>query len=406
MRGISDIALYSIKNPSSIREIMNLVADFQKHPEKYPKKLIYLGGGWPQDPPPRQIFDAYRELSDEELRISAGYPPTKGDPDYLEAICKYEREVFGGKFGVEEIISGNGSTDLTSALFKVLLNPGDEVVLTRPSYLNYDRQIIIEAGMDVRIKRWNLIKDHFFSPNIDELQEIVTDRTKLLILTSPGNPDGQVIDDDLMKAVIDIAEERKFYILLDEAYRAFHFEKEPRYISNPYKSDSLILLLTLSKELRLPGWRMSHIVANPDLIRAIETVEQAKSLAPSRLPQRVFVKAISKDVNGIKKFIREYTPKKYGEVARKTVELMREVPKIEILEPKGGFYVFFDASMIERSSSTFVSRLLKEQQVALAPGADFGMEGWVRLSFAPSVEDLGYIEEGINRIKEFVTGSS
>ena len=405
MKDLSDIALYSIKNPSSIREIMNLVADFQKHPEKYPKKLIYLGGGWPQDSPPKQIFDAYREMSDEEIRLSAGYPPTKGDPDYLEAICKYEREVFGGKFGVEEIISGNGSTDLTSALFKVLLNPGDEVILTRPSYLNYDRQIIIEAGMDVRIKRWDLIKDHSFSPSIDELQEIITERTKLLILTSPGNPDGQVIDDELMKAVIDIAEEKKFYVLLDEAYRAFHFDKEPRYISNPYKSDSLILLLTLSKELRLPGWRMSHIVANPDLIRAVETVEQAKSLAPSRLPQRIFVRAVSKDINGIREFIREHTPRKYGEVARKTVELMREVPKIEILEPKGGFYVFFDASNVERSSSAFVSRLLREQQVALAPGADFGMDGWVRLSFAPSVEDLGYIEEGVKRIKEFVMRS-
>lgn len=391
-----------MRNPSSIREIMNLVADFQKHPEKYPRKLIYLGGGWPQDPPPRQIFDAYRELSDEELRLSAGYPPTKGDPDYIEAVCRYEREVFGGKFEVEEIISGNGSTDLTSALFKVLLNPGDEVILTRPSYLNYDRQIIIEAGMEVKIKRWDLIKDHSFSPSLDELQEIITERTKMLVLTSPGNPDGQVIDDELMKAVIDIAEERKFYILFDAAYRAFHFEKEPGYVSNPYRSDYLILLLTLSKELRLPGWRMSHIVANPDLIRAVETVEQAKSLAPSRLPQRIFVRAVSNDIGGIRRFIRDHTPRKYGEVARRTVELMKQVPRIRILEPKGGFYVFFDASEVERSSKSFVSRLLREQQVALAPGVDFGMEGWVRLSFAPSVEDPGYIEEGINRMREFV----
>ncbi len=399
----SSIAEYALSRPSSIREIMNLVADFEKHPEKYPRRLIYLGGGWPQDSPPRPVLEAFAELNEKDLKLSARYSPTRGDPDYLEVLRVYERELFGKNLSEDEVISGSGSTDLTSAIFKVFLDPGDEVVLTRPCYLNYTRQLEIEVG-GVRIKRWNLIKGDEFEPDLEELNEMITEKTKLILVTTPGNPDSQVMDDETVKAVTEIAAEREAYVVLDEAYRAFHYLAEPRYISGD-REENQILLLTLSKELRVPGWRLGHVIADKEVIRALETVEQGRILTPPRLPQRVLVKALQSEerIKEIRRFIRDETPKKYGAVARRTAELMKEISHLRILEPRGGFYVFFDASSVMPSSKEFVSRLLNEWQVALAPGVDFGMEGWIRLSFAPSVEDVSYIEEGVSRIRSFIS---
>ncbi len=403
---ISHVAKYALENPSSIREIMNIVADFRKHPERYPRRLIYFGGGWPQDPPPEPLRKAFIEVIKDEksFLFSARYPPTRGDPDYLEALVLYEKEIFGREIEESELLSGLGSTDLAAALFFSILDPGDEIILTNPCYLNYTRQIEIIGRLGINIKRWQTIKDGKFSPDLDELQELITNKTKLILLVTPGNPDGQVFDERVFEGIVDIASEKNVLVAIDVAYRAFHYRDGiPSYLSRPRK-DHEIWIATLSKELRVPGWRMGYLIADPSLIRAIETVQQALTLCPAHPQQLAFVKMLDQEniMKELRDFLLEKTPRKYHKVASLVCNELNRIPNLQYLRPAGGFYVFFDIGKVMKSSKRFVSQLLNEWQVALAPGIDFGMEGWVRLSFAPVVEDENLLKEGMERIKRFI----
>ena len=397
-----------MENPSAIREIMNIVADFERHPEKYPRKLIYLAGGWPQDPPPPVLREAARELLEDEnaFNLSARYGPTKGVPDFIEAIIRYERAVWGRPIRPDEdaIIVGSGSTELTAALMLACLDPGDELILTTPGYLNYKRQAEIEGLLSIRVKRWPTVKDHEYAPDPGELADLITDRTRLVIVCSPGNPDSMVMEDDVLDGVLDVAEEKDVWVMLDLAYRAFCFSDEPRYLSRPRRPNEVVMC-TFSKEFRVPGWRLAYVIASPELVEAMTAIEQARTLCPSTLAQKIIMRALASEERF--KAIRAYYDagrQKYARVAKLTLEALNDaMPRAVPLEPEGGFYVFFDASAYDKNSRRLCKRLLDEVQVALTPGLDFDMEGWIRLSFAPTVENPGLVQEAMERIKSVLS---
>ncbi|MGQ4892866.1 MAG: pyridoxal phosphate-dependent aminotransferase [Candidatus Njordarchaeia archaeon] len=405
MKGkISEVSKFAVNNPSSIREIMTLVTDFKLHPEKYPRELIYLGGGWPQDAPPNTLREATSEvLEDNEIWINASrYGTTRGQPEFIEGVVKYEDFIFGKKINPEEVFVGSGSTELTAAIFLSILDPGSEVILTRPGYLNYERQIQIETALKSKVKRWDILKEGKFNPNLDELQSLITDNTRMIVVTTPGNPDGQVFSDDLINGIMDIAEDKGIWVMIDVAYRAFIFGETPRYFSKPRRENE-IWMVTLSKEFRVPGWRMAYAVMDTELLKAVETIEQGRNLCPSRFAQEAFTRLFHDNdkLRRTKEFF-DATRIKYRDVAEHTYSFLKnEISNIRPLKPMGGFYVFFDASSYSSDSRYVCSKLLNDYQVALVPGLDFGLDGWIRLSFAPLVESLDKLDEGLRRIKEF-----
>ena len=403
MPHISEVGRYAVENPSAIREILTVVADYEKHPEKYPRKLIYLAGGWPQDPPPPLLREALRELVEDEgaFRLSARYGPTKGDPDLLEAIKRYEEAVWGRKIGEEDaIIMGAGSTELTAAFMMACMDPGDELILTCPGYLNYKRQAEVEGMLKLKVKWWPIIKDHDYDPDPGELSDIITDRTRLVIVISPGNPDSMVMPDDVLEGVLDVAEEKDVWVMVDLAYRAFCFGQEPAYFSRPRRPNE-ILMCTFSKELRAPGWRLAYAVADPGLVEAVNAIEQARILCPSTLVQKIMVRVFSTEER--LRSLRAYYDagrEVYARVAEMSFRALQEaLPEAVPLRPQGGFYVFFDITAYEKDSRAFCRKLLDEAQVALTPGRDFGMEGWIRLSYAPVVQTPELVTEAMERIK-------
>jgi len=143
-------------------------------------------------------------------------------------------------------------------------------------------------------------------------------------------------------------------------------------------------------------------MADPGLIRAVETIQQARILCPPHPQQRAFVRMMSGEIKWLRGFILEETPSKYKKIAELVCRELRKIDGLRFLEPEGGFYVFFDIREFMEDSKKFVGGLLREWQVALAPGVDFGMEGWVRLSYAPAVEEPDKLVEGIERMKKFI----
>jgi len=402
---LSSVAKFALENPSSIREIMTVVTDYKLHPEKYPRELIYLGGGWPQDNPPAVLKEAIMKvLNDKEkFTVSVRYGATRGIPEFIDAIANYEEKIIGRKISKDQIIVGLGSTDLTSALLKVILDEGDEIIITSPGYLNYKRQIEIETNMKVKVKYWSIIEGEEFKPKIEELYDLIGNKTKALILTSPGNPDGQIFDQQMYKSIVEVASEKSIILILDQAYRMFTYELDPEYLHSP-PSENEVHICTFSKELRIPGWRVGYLIADEELVRAVETVEQARNLTPASLQQEILATLLLDNayLNKIRSFY-EKGRKLYKDVADETYNLLRrEIPIFIPIKPMGGFYIFFNHQRFMQSSKIFCKKLLEEMQIALAPGLDFGLEGWTRLSFAPLVLETSKIREGIERIKKFV----
>lgn len=403
---LSNVAKYMIENPSSIREIMELVAQYEKHPEKFPRPLIYLAGGWPQDPPPLVLREKFLEVikDDNFWRKGARYSPTIGFPDLLELIPRYEERVFGRKnLDPKNIVVGLGSTEQTAALFRLLLDEGDEIILTRPGYLNYNRQVCLETSLKAKIKYWNILSDGEFRPSVDDLNDLITHRTKILLITSPGNPDGQVWNDAILRHVHELAEDHNFYVVLDVAYRAFVFGDLPDSFQRDVWERE-IWVCSFSKEFRAPGWRISYVILPSDLVRAFNTIEQARVLAPVSPIQMLLIRLFSDD-DALKELREAYIrgAKKYSEIASSTTRALKEIESLNVLEPQGGFYVFFDVSIIDPDDKLIWRELIEKKQLALAPGTDFnGARGWLRLSFAPVVETPDKLWEGIERLKEYI----
>jgi len=404
---VSEVAKYALDNPSSIREIMSVVTDYKLHPEKYPRKLIYLGGGWPQDPPPPTLIEATKEVIEDKSLFNEAcrYGTTRGQPSFIRGLVEYEKYVFGRSVAPEEILVGSGSTDLIGAIIIASLDPGSEVILTKPAYLNYIRQLQVEMKLDVKMKCWPTIKNGEFNPSLEDFKELITDDTRLIVLTSPGNPDSKIISDEVLNGVVDIAEEKNCWVMIDVAYRAFFFNGIPRYMSRE-RRDNEIWVCTLSKELRIPGWRLAYMISDPDFLRAVEVVEQARVLCPNRLVQEVLTRVML-DEDRLRR-TKEYFDEQrriYAEVAASTAKMLREeIPLLKVLDPEAGFYVFFNHEAYEPSSRKVCNELLKKWQVALAPGVDFLMDGWTRLSFAPCVLNPEVLVEGVQRMKMYFEG--
>ncbi|MCR8433025.1 MAG: pyridoxal phosphate-dependent aminotransferase [Crenarchaeota archaeon] len=404
---ISQIAKQMLERPSSIREIMTLVAEYEKHPEKFPKPLIYLAGGWPQDPPPEVLRAKLREVvNDDKLWIKAArYSPTIGYPDLIELIPEYEYRVFGRRIYPQNVVFGLGSSAQTSAIFKLLLDPGDEIILTRPGYLNYTRQIDLELHSQVKIKYWPIIEDLEFRPSIDALNDMLTNKTKAVLVCSPGNPDGAVWNDSQLRAMHDLAEDHNFYVIIDAAYRAFIWNGDKK----PLEREPLereIWICSFSKEFRTPGWRASYVVVPEELKRPLDTIEQARTLAPVSLVQMIIIRLFS-DAEALKELKRYYDSgaRKYAEISREVTKELQSIEDIGVLNPQGGFYVFFDVSAYSNDDKKIWRDLIDKEQLALAPGSDFnGAKGWLRLSFAPVVETPQVLREGISRLKQYFSG--
>jgi aspartate/methionine/tyrosine aminotransferase len=283
-------------------------------------------------------------------------------------LVNYERQIFGRNVHEPEIIVGLGSTELTSAFFLACLDAGTEIIITNPAYLNYPRQVQIEGLLQTRIKRWPIIDNHTFEPNLDALQDTITDTTRLILVTSPCNPDGQVFTDDTLDAITDIAEDHDVWVMIDLAYRAFCYGAAPAYLSRQPRENE-IWMCSLSKEFRILGWRVAYAIADEKSIEIVNTIEQARTLCPNRLAQEILVGILhdNQKLDDLKAF-HDATRLQYGKIAQETVEILQEkIPKAYVLKPMGGFYVFVDISPYGKDSRTVCRQLLNEWQVALAP---------------------------------------
>jgi aspartate aminotransferase len=351
--------------------------------------VIHLGGGEPKSKAPLTAIEAgCQMLTSGEVR----YTPASGTPAMKDAIIEYTRSYYGREVGRGNVMASAGAKQAIMVALVALVDPGDEVLYPVPYWVSYPEMVRMAAGVPVAVKA----ADGSFQPTVDEMAAAITDRTKVVMLNSPNNPSGQVYDAEFLRGIIGLCEERGIYVLMDDIYHRLIFDGRQRIncydCTDRSVDESTILVLNgVSKQYAMTGFRIGWAVGPQDLIKAMANIQSHQTGNPCAHSQASAVAAILGDQGSVDE-LRLTLEDNRNEMLR----LLEEIPGLKTNIPAGTFYSFCDFSGFDSDSSRLSARLLEKVQVVSVPGVEFGMEGYLRLSFCGSLED---IQEGCRRIK-------
>jgi aminotransferase len=354
--------------------------------------VINLGIGQPDFDTPPFIREAAKEALDDGY---TRYPPAKGFADLREAIAK--------KLKTDNNIVADPDTEIFVAvgamqvIFNAILHliePGEEVLLIDPGY-DYYSQVRLFGGVPVPVPAH---EENLFKVDPDDIRSAITEKTKLLILNSPANPTGAVLDEEIVREITKVAQENNILVLSDEPYEHIIFD-ERRHVSPaslPGMKERTISAFTLSKSYAMTGWRVGYAVAPKGLIDEMEKLMEHMVSGVTAVSQRAALAAITGPQDSTRSMVKEY------EKRRKVIyEGLNAVEGISCILPESTFYAFPNISGCGMTSWEFARYLVREHQVAVVPGSIFGKrgEGYVRISFAL---DLESIREALKRIEKGV----
>lgn len=416
MSHVSDIALSKLvrdqmAHPSPIRQIMkmaerqNIVAMGLK-----PEDVISFGGGWVNHAAPEGLRAAYAEIVNDPAAFhkSGGYTATLGDADCREQLARFEAHLFDvPRLGAEHVAIGAGSTQLTHDLFRTLLGPGDTVMLMDPTYANYEGQLAF-AVPGVNIVRLRVMDAQTWSylPTTDP-DRVIADfhrqfdqhRPRLVVFGAPDNPTSQVLPQSLVEAMRARTEDAGGWLAIDFAYKCQYFQRPPAYYSwSPADHTHVIGIHSNSKWGRGLGRRLGWLIAAPQVIEAIERVQQCSLLCADTLSQMAMARyvAVATADGSLRQYVDDANAQ-YMAAARVTLEAIDEHLVRPRLQPMGGLYTVVD---IGSDADAFVPRALKATGVLVVPGGGFGpsLKNGVRISYGPLVMTPEKISEGIRRL--------
>lgn len=362
-------ALEAIK-PSGIRVMADLAG---KKPN-----AIHLEIGEPDFPTAGHIVEAAHRAA---MQGFTKYTANAGFESLRSLIAEKVWRCNGIKASIDEITVTTGAVcGITSSLFAVA-EAGDEVLLPNPGWPNY-RFIVTTAGC-IPIT-YPLRADGDFLPDLDELETLVTPRTKVLLLGFPANPTGAVLPRELLSGLMEFASQHDLYVISDEVYEAFVFEGEH---GSPARLDAdgrVASVMGFSKTYAMTGWRVGYVVAPRRISRLVTKLQEAFSSCACSVSQKAAEAALSGPQDCVAIMREAY--RKRRDLA---VGILRRYG-VEHYVPHGAFYLWADISRAGRDSNTFTHELLEKCGVAVAPGCAFGDmgEGHIRVSLASSDQDL------------------
>ena len=367
--------------PHGVREIMVRSARIPN--------AIHLEVGEPNVDTPLHIREAAVEA------IHGGYTRYTHNLGLLslrEAIVKFLNKNYGLNLDVSQIVVASGAVTALAVSFLVLVEPGEEVLIPDPSWPDYEQKILIHGAIP---RRYELRPEHEFLPVIDDLERLITPKTKVILINSPGNPTGAVFHEGKIKEILTFASRHDLYVISDEVYDLIVYEGRHLCTMSYDKEGRVISIFGVSKNYAMTGWRIGYAVAPLNVAAVMEkAIEPLISCAPA-----ISQKAAEAAYNGPQDFVEEMC-KIYKERRDKVFDIFTGA-KVKAYKPKGAFYMLVDMSETGLPPEEISLRLLEEEQVAVGPGNTFGpsCQKMIRISLA--AEDAELIE-GAKRICKFI----
>lgn len=345
--------------------------------------------GDPDVPTPKAICDVAYTAA---INGNTHYAPNAGIPALREAIAKQVSKESGIDYTADNVAVTIGATEAVYLSFMACINPGDEVIILSPYWVQYENIVKLLGGKPVIIDTFK----EDFEPDLNAIHKAINGRTRAIVLNSPNNPSGYVYNVAFLKELAEISRAYNILIFDDEAYRSLIYDGEYFPIAKYCKKEEIIIINSFSKEFAMTGWRVGYVVAEEEFINTVVKFQQNIAVCVSTPNQYAAIEAITnkdKYAGGIKDVFHK----------RRDV-LTRELSKIVKLKfkaPAGTFYAFIDITATGLDSKSFCFSLLKKHHVAVIPGVAFGeaFDNYIRLAFTLN-EDK--IIEGISRIKEFI----
>ncbi len=359
-----------------------------KQLKKEGKDVVIFGAGEPDFNTPENIKQAAKKAIDNNI---TRYTPVGGIPDLKKAVAEKFRNFNKINYDVSEIIIGCGGKHILFNAMISVLEKGDEAILPVPYWVSFEEMIKIAEAKVVICET-----DKNFKLTAEKVEEKITGKTKLLILNSPSNPSGAIVEPSEIRKIAKLAVDHDFYVISDEVYEYFTYGKE--HLSMASLSDEIkqltITCNSVSKTYAMTGWRIGYCGASKEVIKGMENLQSHSTSNPSNIAQMAAIEALTGPQESVKEMVRAFDER------RKFIhKRMNEISGVSCIEPEGAFYAFPDISRTGMDSMAFASKLLDEALVAVVPGAAFGMDGYVRLSYATSIHE---IERGLDRIEKWL----
>ncbi|RLI08869.1 class I and II aminotransferase [Candidatus Bathyarchaeota archaeon] len=385
---------------SPVRRVAALLAEARGK-----KDLISFGGGAPSLPPPEEVLEYLMGRLKDEPQFSSSYGGTRGFLELRELISQDLKRYAGIEPDPRsEIMMTEGATEGIFVSLMAVVDPGDEVIIMDPTYLGFIEAIKLCGARPVGLP---VYVEEGFQPDVERLKELIGPRTKALILLSPDNPTGRVVERERVKAIVDLAQDHGFWIISDETYKHIVYEGQHTYTASlPGAWEVTITVCTFSKTASIPGFRLGYAYGPAEAIDAMEKIKQYVSLCPST-PAQLAVMAFLRD--GVKeRYLREVVIPTYK--ARRDVmgkALAELLPEAKTVRPAGSFFYFVDIrpylELLGLDDEVFCNRLISDASVVAIPGGYFGEmgRGHIRLTFVSEPEER--IVEGLSRMARYVS---
>ncbi|MCF6155226.1 MAG: pyridoxal phosphate-dependent aminotransferase [Candidatus Brocadia sp.] len=362
--------------------------------------VIGFGAGEPDFDTPENVKNAaIKAIKDGYTK----YTPTSGAPVLKEAICEKLFKDNHLKYNPSQIIVSAGAKQAILNIVLVLCDTRDEAIIPTPYWVSYPEMVIMAGATPVFLKTTD--KEHF-KISKESLAKVITPRSKLLFINSPGNPTGMVYTEKELREIIDFAVEKGLYVISDEIYEKILYDGARHFSPASFHEECYKKVITIngfSKVYSMTGWRLGYAAGPEEIIKAATNIQDHTTSGANSITQLAGVEALKGNQDSVGMMVHEFDKRR-----KYTVERLNKITGVSCLLPQGAFYAFPNVSDLYKkkiggqlvtNSFDLVNLLLERAHVAFVPGAPFGSDEYIRISYATS---MGNIEKGLDRFEKFL----
>jgi len=359
--------------------------------------VVDFGVGEPDFPTPDNIKQAAVHALDANF---TRYTAMAGVQELRQAVCDRHNLEYGTSYTHNECVATVGGKHAIFNITQAVLNPGDEAIIPVPYWVTYKDVVNYAGGKCVFVETR---ESDGFALTAGEVKRAITPKTRIIMINSPCNPSGAVIDNAELEKIAYIARDKGIWLMTDECYSHFLYDSTPfSAASLRDMKETVIVAGSLSKTYAMTGWRIGFVLAPAPVCTAIIKLQSHSTSNPTSIAQKGAIEALMGPQDSVGRMLAEYRKRRDYVVGR-----LRAMPGVSCAEPRGAFYAYPNISGVlspEKMSSAmaFAERLLAERHVAVVPGEAFGTHAHVRISYASSLEDL---KKGLDRFEAFVKES-
>ena len=362
--------------------------------------VISFGAGEPDFNTPQNIINAaIKAMKDGNTK----YTNVNGILPLREAICKKFNDDNGLVYNPSQIVVSTGAKQSLANAFLAILNPDDEVIVPNPYWVSYPELIRLADGNPVFVESDETSSYKFTKEN---LEKVVTEKTKAIILNTPNNPTGTIYTREELIEIAEFAKKYDLIIISDEMYEKLIYDGEKHISIASISNDAYertIVINGLSKSYAMTGWRLGYCGATEKIAKLMTNIQSHMTSNVCSITQYAAIEALNGSQDKVKEMISEFERRR-----NYMVKTLEEMNNLSIIKPQGAFYIMIN---IDRclgkeingqkitNSMDFSARLLEDEKVAVIPGRAFGLDNYVRVSYATSME---LIKEGLERINKFI----